>query len=124
MTGEQEPSSNTPVTLAAVFSNEPPLWVYLVGFVVGFAIAFAFGSQWLTPGQSAIAGVVAGGSAALLGVGSFENLGEGCFTLLISWPVIAVTYTTPWCLLSIVPLFLGLSFGKIVVGLWKEMRVR
>lgn len=123
MTGEQEPLSSAPVTEPAVFSNEPPLWVYVVGFGVGFATAFAFGSHQLTPGQATIAGVI-GGVAALLGVGSIENLGEGCFTLLIFCPIIWWGRTAPWCLLSIVPLFIGLSFGKIWVGLWKEIRVR
>ncbi len=103
---------------------EPGLIVYLVALVLGAGVAFAIATLWLdvTPGWLAL---VVGAALALLGVFSIENVGDAImFSLILSLIVFGLVKLVPGLVAikaGVVPGACGLSVGKLVVGVWKEV---
>ncbi len=102
----------------------PKMPTYLIGALLGSITAYFIASYWL--GLSPWwATPLLGTIGALFGVFMLENIGEAIvMTVLLCVLMAVLILSVPGFALlkaAAVPLACGLSSGKIVVGLWKEI---
>lgn len=103
---------------------EPGLSIYLIALVLGSGMAFAIGALWLDLTSSWVA-LTVGALLALLGVFMAENIGEAIvFSVILGLLVFSFINFMPGLIAikaGIVPGACGLSAGKLVAGVWKEI---
>jgi xanthine/uracil/vitamin C permease (AzgA family) len=103
---------------------EPGLSIYLIALVLGSGVAFAIASLWLDVTSFWVA-LTVGATLALLGVFMTENIGEAIvFSMVLGLLVFSIINFMPGLIAikaGIVPGACGLSVGKLVAGVWKEI---
>ena len=102
----------------------PKLPTYLLAGLLGAIAAYLIASFWL--GLSPVwAALPLGTIGALFGVFMLENIGEAIVMTAILCVLMAVLIpsVSGFAMLkaAVVPLACGLSVGKLVVGIWKEV---
>lgn len=103
---------------------EPGMSIYVIALVLGSGAAFAIASLWLDVTSSWVA-LTVGATLALLGVFTTENMGEAIvFSVVLGLLVFSFINFMPGLIAikaGIVPGACGLSAGKLVAGVWKEI---
>lgn len=103
---------------------KPGITLYLFGAILGAVVAYLVATTWLGLSPLWVA-LLFGALAALIGVFMLENIGEAIVVTIILCVlmVMVITVVPGFAMLKsgFVPLACGLSVGKLVVGIWKEV---
>ena len=107
------------MTEQAARHGEPSWVAYLVAAAVAAPAGYLLPSIWYS--STLLGGGLAVG-AAVFGVFSRENVGEGIVMLLILGGMFALLPKTSFVTAILLPPAAGLVIGHLTVGVWKELR--
>ena len=101
--------------------REPALRVYIAASVLAGVLAFCLSSIWLLPLAAGVSACIAA-AFALQGVFSISNLGEAVIVTLGVAFLFCLMPKSFWLVEVAMPVGVGISIGKLCVGVWKELQ--